>query len=894
MNNSKILFDLSDEQKLTFDESIHSKCILASAGSGKTRTLITHIANDIINGILPQNIIAFTFTKKAADDIFQKVLIFCRKHIPEIDLDEINICTIHSWCYDFLKNEEEFINFEAIDKLQESILLRRYHDNLRLKDIYKVNYPVGVFKFIEDLEIFYNENVSHNEIPENIKDAILAYEKILLDNRLLNFGSMIRNATNKLFKIQGVSNLSSLYVDEYQDVNPSQVVLIKSMLNSNTKLTVVGDDLQCIYNWRGSDVNRILNFRNDFPGSRNYILNDNYRSLEQIIEVSNIFSKTIEYRYKDKKMNSIRRSLIDRNVLYISTLDKTSQAKEIVKIIKNLILHGAKYTDVAILLRSVTHSGLEILKELEQNKIPVLSPLVGRADSLVFLLIIPILEWIIDDSEPKNQEEEDELEKRSNELLSNYKKISNDPVDEIQFWQSVNDWKRLYSEDYKSASNIRLCFFSFLRSTNIVIAKDDNSMMVSIGIVSQLIRSVEEIHRRRLKGIEKKSIYDIYKDCIITIKDNYRDEGESYPVDYSVSGVTLTTIHQSKGLEWPFVIIPMMNKNKFPVPSMPHKTSFPDSLSLRYSTRIDDERRLFYVALTRSQDRLFILDTSNSINSQRSLFINNLIDSTHDSLSKPVDNQKKFWTKEFEEDSKKKQPSIRISISDLLIYIECAFQYGLRRKVEIQPIVGDELGFGKGLHEIIQRRLIKRRPLKENELFEMVEAHVALPYQSENEEKVAKKSIIHQINLLEKINLFNYNILPEENIEILTEFGLVEGIVDGIIENEDGTFTVVDWKSNIHDSFKKRYELQIKIYALALQHKGYFIKEAILVDIGASSKSENLVAIIIPITGEVIRETFEIIESATKSIAGSLFTPNQSIHNCSICDVKNICSYQIK
>jgi DNA helicase-2/ATP-dependent DNA helicase PcrA len=885
---------LTDEQLLTFDKDAQYKCILASAGSGKTRTLVHQIIDDLNNGISPENIVAFTFTNKAADELLNRIKIMARINTPDIDLNGIYIGTIHSWCFDFISKNKNYINFSTLDELHQYSLISRLYDDIKINELYNTNFPKGIKEFIKDLDVFYNENLQINDLPEKLKKPISIYQKTLYDNRLIDFGSLISAAIEELIRSKKHPNIISLYVDEYQDVNPAQVTLIKTMLNDKTKLTVVGDELQCIYNWRGSDVMRIIEFKRDFPyKSKIFRLNYNFRSTKSIVNIANAFSERINIRDKTKKM-IVKRKDNDYKMLLVSTRDEVDQAIQVQRIVSQFLQAGHKINDIAILFRSIKSSSEEIIEALNNAAIPVNCSLVGRGVNFVFNFILPLFEWIaIPIEDPKNEEEEKEIEERGNLLWNIAKEFISDPTfKESLFWNAVNIWKSEISNATNNSYNIRKLLYDFINNININIKADSNDLIVSLGIISQIIRSNEEIHRRRLVSKDRKSVKQIYRECIDSIRHNYFDFGESIPVNYSSNGILVTTVHQSKGLEFPIVIMPMIDRNRFPLRKSSHGTSFPDEVALRYGTSREDERRLFYVSITRAKERLILLDTAASSITDSSLFIQDIInDSNTDVLTEIPLKTDLFWNYKIE--SGKSDEIVHIGLSDLLIYMDCSFQFALRRKSNIQPQIGDELGYGKGLHEVIQRIFLNKSEGLNEELSSMVESYIHIPYQSSENEKSSKISIFDRIKFLETLGLFNLEILPEEKFELISENFIIDGIIDGISKNDDGTVSIYDWKSNIHSQFIERYKLQILIYALGLKKKGYTVKNAILIDVGESFKKGTLIKMEINLDEKDFANIDDTLKSNLKSLSESKFDPTPTIRSCSSCDMSKICSYKI-
>src|SRR5271157_3502711 len=184
---------LSGEQKLPFAGTRNHASILAAAGSGKTRTLIHLLADDLCCGIPASGIVAFTFTDKAAEELLARIHVLRKDKMPDIDLSGIFIGTIHSWCLQYLYSQPDFYNITPIDELHFDALVGRLYDTLELETIYKEPFPRAIEPFLTDLEVFYNEHVTLDQVPAGIRPAIAAFTELLSANRLLTFGGMIRH-----------------------------------------------------------------------------------------------------------------------------------------------------------------------------------------------------------------------------------------------------------------------------------------------------------------------------------------------------------------------------------------------------------------------------------------------------------------------------------------------------------------------------------------------------------------------------------------------------------------------------------------------------------------------------------------------------------------------------
>ena len=888
-----IVSQLSSEQQQPIKNKKQNASILAGAGSGKTKTLVHMLLVELIKGIPPEGIIAFTFTEKAAEELLIRIHKLTEQHIPEIDLTGIYIGTIHAWCFKYLVEQSEFYNFTPIDELHAEALISRLYDYLDLNNIYSLLYPKAVPKFMADMEVFYNESLEISQVPLNIRSCIKKYLDILYQNRLITFGGMIRYAIEHLQKNGPVQGLQRLYVDEYQDVNPAQVNLIKAMIPNEGKIVVVGDDLQCIYNWRGSDLNRILNFTEEFADSSVFRLSTNYRSNTSLVAFANHIAENISLRDKEKVMKPADDSQADNSVHWISFCSEEEQADGVANIVLSFVNNGVPYKKIAVLLRSVIGSGQSFVDAFEKKGIPVFCPTLSRGGEFINRFLIPVFDWLRKEhAEPRNEIEEQEAEQIADALWHSAENWV--LVPQHVFWQELNDWHDAIEKKKSDTYDVRGYLYKFLDRCGISISPGDDNLMVGVGIASQILRSVEEIHRRRINGQPRRTPKGVITEIYHALIRKQREFGESMPVEHTYDGVLITTVHQAKGLEWPIVIIPMLINKKFPVNSSGHGTSFPDEIASRYSTTIEDERRLFYVAATRAKERLFLTDPVLHGSRSRSVFLNELEGKAIKMKTFLSEVPESVWKINLKHLKDTDTPPIRIGLLDLLIYLECPFQFGLRRLAGIQPSVGEELGFGKGLHEIIQRHFESASTWSQKELEIYIKEHVRLPYMSEKGEKQSQQTIKKRVEEMEKLGLFEATVESEILIESVFEFGIVHGVIDGVIINSDGTVTVRDWKSNIHLEFIQRYERQLQFYVYALCSQGRKVKNADIVDVAKTSEEKRLVRRNINIDKQTITTLIEKINSSLNKIAEGQFPVTPGVNSCSLCDIYHLCSERWK
>lgn len=883
---------MSDEQLEPFGIASQHLVVNASAGSGKTRTLTYLVSADLASGTPPESIVVFSFTEKAADELRARIHAISTGHVPGVDISRLFVGTIHSWCLDYLLGRPAFYNISGVDELHLDALVSRLYDRLGIEIAYGAGFPSGIRPFLADLEVLYNEHLPVSKAPAKIRGSIGAFLQLLETNRLLTFGGMIRSATDELRANGPVNGLSAVYIDEYQDVNPAQVALIAAMISESGRIIATGDDLQCIYQWRGSDVKRLLNFQKEFHPASVYRLPTNYRSRPGIIQVANTVAGRIAIRDPQKQMKGARTSPACPTVHWLSFEDDERQARGVAEIVTKFASLGVPWRSMAVLLRSVRSAGRPIVDALVEAGVPVDCPVLGRGGRFITEIAIPVFDWMSQEhTDPRNEVEEAAAESRADILWSSARKWIKD-ANESLFWQAFDEWQNQVSENRSTAYNVRGCFYGLLDRFGLRAGPDDSDLLVGLGITSQIIRNVEEIHRRRITGQPRRTPRGVIGEIYHALVRRHADFGESLPVEGTGEGVVVTTVHQAKGLEWPIVIVPTLSKNRFPLKPSNHRTSFPPEVAGRYGTSMEDERRLFYVAATRAKERLFLLDPTNGAKNKKSVFLSELENTVQRATDvHSIDGQ--VWRIDKKDLSSSDAGPLVVGLSDLLLYIECPFQFGLRRVTGIQPAVGDELGYGESLHELIHRRLESRKPWSESELDTESQKHVFLPYMSESGEASSRRAIKNRVRRLQALGLLDREIAPEVEVTVNLGAGAVTGIIDVLEVEADGVVRIRDWKSNVHEEFLTRYYRQMQFYVFALRRRGMQVNGADIVDVARSADSNSLVARNVDISEEAIGATIRELTDGLRGIAAHRFQARPSMSVCSICDIRQICSVRV-
>ena len=355
------LSNLNDKQK---EAVLHDKgplLVVAGAGSGKTRVLTTSIAYLIKEkNVNPVNILAITFTNKAANEIKERI-----SNLLDEDVSHLWIGTFHSICARILRMNINKIgydnNFTIYDTNDQKTLVKEIINDLNYKDDISPKEALNVISFCKNKSIspkeflnintFYAKQEEYYNIYKNYEKKKFEYNSLDFDDLILKTLDLFARDPDTLKYYQ--NKFEYVYVDEYQDTNKSQYELIKFIGKVHNNVRVVGDADQSIYSFRGADINNILDFEKDFKYAKTIKLEENYRSTSNIINVANKLIKNNTER-KDKNLWTSKKD--GAEVLYKKSSVESEEGKFVIDEINSLLNDGYKLKDMAILYRTNAQS----------------------------------------------------------------------------------------------------------------------------------------------------------------------------------------------------------------------------------------------------------------------------------------------------------------------------------------------------------------------------------------------------------------------------------------------------------------------------------------------------------------------------------------------------------
>lgn len=607
---AKPQFDLNSSQKSAVEHIQGPLLVVAGAGSGKTRVIVEKIKYLVELGIKPFNILAITFTNKAANEMRERIAIY--------GVEGAWICTFHSMCVRILRKEAHHLGlseqFSIFDTDDQNSVLRSVLKELELDPAeWKLS------QLLSKISSFKNANVSAEQAEteaRHYRDRIVAriyamYEKSLSTNQALDFDDLLIKTLGLFQSHQSVLELYQqkfkyLLVDEYQDTNQIQYQLILALSKNIQGMTLTGDPDQSIYSWRGADINNILNFQKDFPGADIIKMEDNYRSTRHILELSNQLVRHNTERYpKDLKTANEDGPLPHLHCVYSAE----EESESIAQLIAEKRAAGYPLKNIAIFYRTNAQS-----RSIEEGL---------RLKNIPYIIIGGVK--FFDRMEVKD--------------LIAYLRFIHNPADSISLMRIVNKPSRGISESTKAKirtyadDNGLSCWESmiadpFLKSIpkraadsvrhfNQLIAdyfelsfSSPDILLEKILDTTKIIDSYKkkngEVEEDRIENIQEFMSYvrefcqqqsSVTLSTLLEQISLVNDKKEGNEENDNI--VTLMTLHAAKGLEFPVVYFAGLDEGL-----LPHQRS----IDMAHTSAIEEERRLCYVGITRAQEELHLFN----------------------------------------------------------------------------------------------------------------------------------------------------------------------------------------------------------------------------------------------------------------------------------------------
>ena len=615
---------LNPEQRKAVEHITGPLMVIAGAGSGKTRVLTYRIIHLINNNVSPFSILALTFTNKAAKEMRNRIDSIVGENISR----DLWMGTFHSIFSRILRMEAHKLNyptnFTIYDTDDAKSLIRSIIKELNLdKDIYKVSIIINRISALKNNFITHDQYSNHQELVQTDKIAkrtefqriyamysqrCLKASAMDFDDLLLNTYKLLNNFPDALLKYQ--SKFKYILIDEYQDTNHVQYLIIKKLAALHENICIVGDDAQSIYSFRGAKIQNILNFKSDYPDFKSYKLEQNYRSTNTIVETANSLIKHNENQIPKEVWTENEKG---EKIILCKCGSDNDEGRLVANTIFEIKMQDQAYPkDFAILYR--TNAQSRALEEaLRKQNIPY--KIYGGLSFYQRKEIKDILSYCRLTINPNDEEALKRVINYPGRGIGNttmQKLLVTANENNISIWEVMNNLNN-YKHNINNGTSKKLVEFVLLiRNYQAQLENKDAYFLAehiakSSGVFGDLYndKSPEGVSRfeniqELLNGIkdfcentEVNSLADYMKDvALLTNQDNEKQE--------DFNKVTLMTIHAAKGLEFPYVFVVGLEQNLFP--SMMSGESQED---------LEEERRLFYVAITRAEKRLFLSFATN-------------------------------------------------------------------------------------------------------------------------------------------------------------------------------------------------------------------------------------------------------------------------------------------
>ncbi len=921
---------LTDEQMKATSILKGKLQILACAGSGKTETVSRRIANIVKSGTPAKAVVAFTFTEKAAEELRVRIRKILEEECPgRADIGELYIGTIHSFCFEMLKRlRPEYRSYEVLDDNRRVAFIsmpERYYkshlERLRKSESRKGG-KAGKFavisKFFESYDLVRVEGISLSELTNSdFVECCIRYEGMLDEDRYIDFTGMVHRLVDLLEKDRGAKAqlnemVKHLVVDEYQDIDPLQERLVRLIADGCESLCVVGDDDQCIYNWRGSDVENIISFTRRYPEAISIPLSVNFRSTARIIECASNFIR--------KNQNRIKKAMIPRQSppnpsepddLFYRHFDTEEEEFDfIVERIRSLngtdfrdkngSPFSLSYGDFAILVRTKKEA-VKIIKRLDDAIIPCVvdigAEVFGRPEVDLALRCLAYAFGIGMDNKPVTPKDlEDRYDKAFLKRADSAGKRAYPLADKRRFMDSI----RRIREEVEALEpgylpmGIQPFFHKILQAFGADRFQFEDAYCHDLAVLSQAIADYESVWRR-LKASDVKYFFGF-----ISAYGSRSYSEASHSELGAVDAVKILTIHRAKGLEFPVVFVPGFVEEAKPPCS---RTYVDEDLydAERYRGSDEDERRVYYTAITRSEKYLCITGSAMRMkedgNPYKAKFPPHRFKGELDVKRFFSDRACIKRTRSGHPPRASSAASFPTSFSDLNCFMRCGHDYLIRKVYGFEPGVPPAFGYGSNLHNIlniIYSEYIKKRAVPDpQQISELFDRHFFLRYATEEMSDRMKDAGKRVIGNYVRLNAedFSAALETEKSFELVIDGALISGRID-LLKRLDPNGNVraveiIDFKSEdeINKAYSQDRELQLRLYAIAcMRSLGLDPKKACVHYLDENRREH------IPIAPEDLEGARQKVSKIVSEITGKRFAPSPS-ERCGGCDWRIVCPH---
>jgi DNA helicase-2/ATP-dependent DNA helicase PcrA len=929
-----------------------NELVIAGAGTGKTTFIVERIAQLISSKkAKPDEILALTFTDKAADEMELRV-----DQLVPYGYVDVSISTFHAFGDKVLREHAIDLglrpDYRVLSLAEQLVFFREHIFEFPLKYYKSLSNPtkhlealLRVISRAQDEDITPVEYLkwAKNKSKEQLEVAKVykKYQELKAKKGFVDFGDQV-GMVLKLFRTRPAilkkyqQRFKYILVDEFQDTNYAQFELLKLLTSKKTNLTVVGDDDQSIYKFRGAAISNILNFQKTYKKCKKIVLTKNYRSTQIILDTARRLIKhndpdRLEVQAGvDKKLKAVSKAP-NKKVEHKHFDRVSSEADWVAKEIKKKFEAGYKYSDFAVLVRAnaeaepfrqalnmlgIPHQfsgggGLYVNPEV-QLVISFLKSIGDLSDSLALFQLVTSLVYQLDSLDLQKM---NTFAKRRNYTLHHVFSHLEDKSEEFEVLEDVSKESRAMVRKIMDDLKYYLKFAKE-RTTGEVLYK----FLKKSGYLAKLTRDESAENENRLQNIsqffEKVKVFkevaevDRVSEFVkyLNILREAGDNPESAFVETDVDAVNVLTVHKAKGLEFRVVFMVSLVADKFPVRSRRDAIELPEELIKETLPKGDfhlqEERRLFYVGMTRAKEELYFTSAADYGGKRLrkvSQFVLEALAVPKADIrlikKSPKEQIELFAPAEIVLPVKKKlkkDEPLYLSFYQIDDYLTCPLKYKYVHILRVPLLPNHQIIYGAALHKAVQAynmaKLNKQRFSEKNLIDTLMNNWSSEGFISrEHEErrlasakKALKRFYKKQNKSKRKIKFVEESFsMPKENI-------IVRGRWDRVDE-EKGKVHVIDYKSSEvtkqEDADRRtKNSLQLSIYALVWKEKygklPYRVELNFLESglVGSVSKDEKDVA-----------KTWEKIEKVSEGIRASKFKATSNYQKCNYCPYSEVC-----
>lgn len=949
-SDSKILDGLNEAQEKAVKHKTGPLLIIAGAGTGKTSVITRRIAYIIEQKwALASEILALTFTDKAAAEMEERVDIA----VPYGFVDTA-ISTFNAFGDRVLRDHAIDLglpaNFKILSSTEQAIFMRQNLYAFDLKYYRPLSNPLShiseilkhfsrlkdelieaddYLSFAEDkLVKAIEEDREEAEKTMELAQAFKRYQELMIQSGNLDYGDQIYLTfkllkSNKKVRQEYQQKYKYILVDEFQDTNYAQYQVVKLLTGDDHNITVVGDDDQSIYRFRGASISNIMSFSKDFADCKQIVLNQNYRSTQEILDAS---YRLIQHNNPDRLevQNKIDKSLVSDKHGDMPELifcdSKSSEADAVAKRILELKdKHDYKFRDFVILARANNH--LEpFIQSLNYFGVPNIyigsSSLFEQPEIKALVAFFKCLAYD-DDNLSFFQLATSELydipaEKlapyysRSRRQNKSYRELfaTEEALDEAigKVLSDLEKYRQLMTK-YRAGEIL----YQYLQEKKYFKRETDLRFEIKIANIARFFDRISQFDHIS----DNKSVMAFLENLELILA--VGDEIQTGDIDPDIDAVNLMSAHAAKGLEWPVVFVANLVAGRFPSSDRRDKLPIPDELIKESLPEGDhhkqEERRLFYVAATRARDLLYITaaeDYGGKTSRKLSPFAMELLDQADITklkhklsplekieLHKPATPIEMPITHTLDQDA-----VLKLSQQQVDDYYTCPKKYYFASILRIPLPTNWHFTYGTAIHEAIgryfNRKIRGEKPDIGSLIDDFEQSFRSEGFITREHEEERKRSGIETLHKFYDEDQ-DTNLLPREIEESFdfSRFGVkISGRYDLVLQTEDNSIEICDFKTSAVKNQKEaddrvRKSTQMKIYALAWKLKYGTIPKTTLIFIENNLRASRI------FTEAELKSAEDIIEQAANGIRAGEFNSKPDKYSCNLCSYKDICDKAI-